>query len=474
MSRPLSPALAALLLAAAAMPAAPASAAARAAGPVPAWAASSAVPGAPSPATPATPVTPATPTASVGAPGGIPADQTGSAALLPAADTVARVLSQSPGVQAARHLVEAEQAGKRQLRVGPHEWALGLDAERRRTDDPLRRQGTDWTLSLERPWRLPGKQDAAEHLGSARVAAAEAAWLQAWREQARALLDAQVELWRERETARVWQRQADLLDQQARAVARRQQLGDASEVERLQAEAAVAQARSQAVAAEGRARTAEQTLRLRFPGVEPGSATGPLPPPPSPAALTPPAGPAPDDSLAEATGLPEWQAAERVLQAQQAALRAEELERRPDPTVGVRVGRSPLDGERQFGVALTVPLGGAYRAAGVQASAARLAAQQAQHDELRRRLTAEAAARRERLHASHASWRQAAEAAARLERSAQALTRGQALGESSLAEVLAARRLAAEQGLAAALAAVDAWSAHWQQALAAGRLWPAP
>jgi hypothetical protein len=65
-----------------------------------------------------------------------------------------------------------------------------------------------------------------------------------------------------------------------------------------------------------------------------------------------------------------------------------------------------------------------------------------------------------------------ADAAGRLVQVADSLQRSYQLGEGSLGDVLAARRLANEQRLAAAVATVDAWLTRQRLALEAGRLWP--
>lgn len=380
---------------------------------------------------------------------------------LPADAGVEAVLLAAPALQAAREDLQAEAAAGRQLQLGPHEWTLGLGAARRSLDPLAGRRSSDVELSLERGVRLPGKQAAAERLGEARLAAARAAWAREWQGRARVLLEALGRWHREGLQARRLARQATVAAEEARVLRRRQQLGDASALEALQAEAALAQWQAQQRAAEGRAAAVEVQLRAQFPGLDLPAPE--LPPPPPPEA-TLPAGARPA----------ELEALARERDAAAAALDVESRDRRPDPTLGLQLGRATLDGERRIGVSLSLPFGGPAREAGVAASRSRLAAQEARLDQARRDLAAQQAARLREAQAQHAAWQAAQAAAERLDQVTRGLERSHALGEGSLAELLLARRVGHEQALAAELAALDTWLLRWQIALDSGQLWPAP
>ncbi|MDE2080108.1 MAG: TolC family protein [Burkholderiales bacterium] len=381
---------------------------------------------------------------------------------LPDARQVQQVLAASPAVAAAAYALQAEQAGGRALRAGPGEWTVSGSGGRRRYV-PTQPGGREWDLALERPWRSAGKAQAATALGDARVAQAALARDRAWREQARLLLEGELRWLQAREQARVWRDQVELLGRQAQAVTRRRQLGDAAEVERLQAQAALAQAEAQWQLAQGRAQAERALLLATFAGLQPGDEA--LPPPAEPAALA-------VAVLVQASV--ELRAAEREVQVAAAQARVDDAERTPAPTLGMRVGGGPSPGERVVALTFSVPLGGTYRQATAQASAARLAAAGALRDEVARRTAAEAGMRLRERALALANWQREADAAAQLARSADAVARGYALGEGSLTDVLVARRAANDQGLAASLAAVAAWAAVWRAELEAGRLWPAP
>ncbi len=384
--------------------------------------------------------------------------------LLPADREVAAVLSQSPAWRAASRSIVAEQEARRQALVGPHEWVGSVGAAQRRIRDASPGNTIEWEAGLERTLRRPGKRDAADRLGGSRVDLAQAMRSLAWREQARALLERYGSWLREREAARVWAEQTTLLQQQAEAVAKRQRLGDAARVEQVQVEAAVAQAQAQALVAEGRARAAREALDRQFPALAF----------PQPALLPdPPASPAGDADWIDAqlAQAPELESARRELQVAEEQLRVEQLERRPDPTVGLRVGQARDANEHYVGVVFSIPFGGEYRAAAARAAASRAAAAALRRDEVERRAATEAGLRLRETQLAWGGWQRTRLAQDKLEQAAQGLARGYQLGEGSLADVLAARRLANEQRLGAAGAAVDAWLARWRLMLEAGRLW---
>ena len=383
---------------------------------------------------------------------------------LPDAEQVRAVIAASPALIAAQRAIDAEQAGYRQGQIGPHEYTASTMLGRR--IDAANTTG-EWELAVERPIRWAGKQEIVGRVGSARIAAARAAWHKAWREQARWLLDRYGAWLREGEATRVAAEQVSLLQAQSEAVSKRQRLGDAPKLERLQADAALAQAQAQWLAAQGRRDAAGDALRAQF-GELTLAPAAPLPEPVAPPSL------AGDAVAALLKSNPELSLARRDTEAMAAQLVNERAEQRPDPTIGVRVGRAQNGAEKYIGVTFSVPFGGAWRAEGVSAMASRVAQSEATRDELERRLAADAAIRLREVQAAHAGWQGASAAARQLDQSAAGVARAYQLGEGTLSEVLNARRLANEQKLASTLAAVDAWLAAWRVDLEAGRLWAAP
>jgi outer membrane protein TolC len=384
---------------------------------------------------------------------------------LPRTADVVSALTQSPAYQASLQMLAAEQAVQTQYRVGAHEWTGVVSAARRNQRGPAAEQTQEWDVGLDRAVRLPGKRAAYEQAGQARVDLAQAARQKAWRDQARLLLERQGAWLRERAAAAVWAEQQALLKRQFDAVSRRQALGDAAAVEQQLAEAAWVQAEVQAQTAAARAVAARDSLIRAFPGLD---LTAPYPVP-TPQPLID------GDTVwlaAQHDHSPELALARSESTLAESQGRIEQTETRPDPTLGVRVGQARSGNERFLGLMLSLPFGGEYRAAGATAAAARASAAALRLADTERRVAGDGS---QRLHDTQQAQAQAlgsAAAAQRLVQVADSLQRSYQLGEGSLGDVLAARRLANEQRLTAAVATVEAWLTRQRLALEAGRLWP--
>jgi outer membrane protein TolC len=387
-------------------------------------------------------------------------------ALLLAPERVAQVLSQAPAYRAALSEIDVARAQQRQWSAGDPAWTATLETLRRNEAGAMPASNHEWTLGLQRSLRLPGKAPAYEGAGRARLNQAQAAVQRAWREQSRELLETLGGWLRAAEAARQWARQVELLGEQRDAVARRQRLGAAAVLERHQADAALAQARARADAATEHAMAAREALARRFPGLEPQGT--PLLPTPQPL---------PD---ADAAWLARLQAANSELAAAREAVavaaaqgRIDRAEQQPDPSVALRVGRARSGGEQVLGLSISLPFGGDARDAVASAAAARATAAVRLQEDAERLALAGATQHLRAARAAHASWLGQAEAARHMNTAADGVARAFQLGEGTLAEVLAARRLANEQGLEAALAGVDAWLLRSRLELEAGLLWPA-
>jgi outer membrane protein TolC len=388
-----------------------------------------------------------------------------SASPLPRTAQAVAVLAQSPAYLAALRQIDAERAVSTQFRVGPHEWTGVVSAAQRRQRSPVFEQTQEWDLGLDRTLRLPGKGAAYERAGQARVAVAQAHRRKVWHEQSLRLLE-DLGVWvREHEAARVWADQSALLKLQVDAVSRRQALGDAAQVDRLLAEAAWVQARVQSEAAASRAASARESLDRGFPGLDLAASPTLSPPAFSPEVEIDALGARPSGSADLALARLESELAD-------AQLRVEQAESRPDPTVGVRVGQARSGGEQFVGMVFTMPIGGEYRAAGAAAAAARAAAAALHQTDTERRVNNESAQRVRDARSAQALASGHVDAALRLNQVADSLQRSYQLGEGTLGDVVAARRQANEQRLAASLAVVDAWMARQRLALHAGALWP--
>jgi outer membrane protein TolC len=394
-------------------------------------------------------------------------DAAGATPLLPHPALVQQVLAQLPAFRAALQETELAQLQRGLWVAGDPAWAATASTAQRRVDDALPARSSEWELSLQRNIRLPGKTWRYERAGLRRLEQAKAHVLRAWREQSRQLLELCSHWWRDNESSRVWASQVDLLRQQRDAVNRRQRIGTAAVLEQHQAEAALAQARAQAEAASGRAAAARQVLARRFPGLDmPTLQAVPAPEP------------LPDDDARWlqrlGTASVDVSAARREVAMAEAQVGIDEAERRPDPTVALRVGRARNGTEQVVGLSLSVPFGGEARQVAARASAARATAAERLLEDAQRQSDAESLLHLAAARTALASWYAHAEAARRLTVATEGLARAYLLGEGSLTDVLSARRLANEQQLALTQATVDAWLLRHRLELEAGALWPAP
>ena len=385
---------------------------------------------------------------------------------LPPAEIVARVLRANPTVQAAVSQLQAEQANRSRLEAGPYEWSVRVGAQQRKSspNSGPNERFSEWNAALERPLRLPGKAALDAELGAAGVALAETAQGDALHETSRSLLKSWFVWLRESATTNQWTAQLALLDKQSKSVKRRQQLGDAARLEAVQSEAAQAQAEAQLAQASVRERSAAEDLRRRFPGLP----------------ITAPS------AIAEPTAITgseqEWLAA--ILEqshelgvARGETQRAQALAGRanrdhtPDPTLGVHVS-SERGGEDQIlGAYISIPLPGSARRSASDAAFAQANAATYREAGALQKISAESAALYQSATAALATWQASRNAAGSLTRAAEMTARAYQLGEGSLNDLLASRRLANEAQLAARLLQLEALELRYRLLLDAHQLW---
>lgn len=388
-------------------------------------------------------------------------------ALLPPAAVVRRVLLDLPLVRAGQDEIAQGEAQQRQLEAGPHEWALRLEGQRRQSREAASepdKRSHDWAIGLERAWRLPGKAALDRQIGAEQRALAEAAAAERLHNGAGLLLESWFAWLRARERLALVEASLTSLEQETQAMIRRHALGDAAELERLQMEAALAQMQAEHQARRADLQAARARLEQRFPGL----------PLPERQALPPP--PAPSGSFAaweEAllTHAPALQQAR--LESRRSRLEAEraDRERFADPSLGVRLAREKDGDDRLFGLTLTLPLGGAARQAEADQRRAAANLASAREAQALRETRAAAHAAWQAAHGAWQAWQASQNAAARLRRAAELQARAYALGEGSLAELLAARRLAFAAELDSRLAQLDAWETHYRLQLDRRALW---
>ncbi|MCD6679243.1 MAG: TolC family protein [Burkholderiaceae bacterium] len=385
---------------------------------------------------------------------------------LPPAERVRAAIADAPDVHAAAAMLEAALADRRRLVVGPHEWSTRADYQRRRVHEVgANDRFNEWSLSLERGVRLPGKAELDRRLGTERITEAEIALGDARHEASRRLLGLWYAMLRERESAHLLAHQAELAAREAAGVARRRELGDASQLDEMQASADAEQAEAARRVAADLAERAAVMLAREFPILADAVPPQALPAPPEPA----------EDLAALAQRAIEENHALRGAQAAAASARTEAqraiADRRPDPTMGVQYGSERGGGERILGVYVSIPFGGEARRAQADASVARAAASGQRAEAQRRQVDADVASLLSAARSGVARW-QAAQRSAQLQaNAAERVARARELGEADLAEVLRARRLALDAALRAQGVQVDALESRARLLLDAHQLW---
>jgi outer membrane protein TolC len=239
-----------------------------------------------------------------------------------------------------------------------------------------------------------------------------------------------------------------LLARQQTVVERRMKAGDASRLEVEQAGAALEQAQAQQALAQARSTAASAEFSARHGFDVPAAVSLPSPP-----ILDGPPARWREQVLRQSHELAVAReaSARALLMAQRA-----DAERRPDPTLGIHLGRERGGAERLLGLTLAMPIGGAARAASAEQSLALAQAAGQRKAGVRRSLEAEVDANYAREVWSRDAWTRLASAADRLESTARLSERAYSLGEGAIGDVLVARRIALEARLSAALALVDA------------------
>jgi outer membrane protein TolC len=411
----------------------------------------------------------------------MPAPTTGAAEFgdLPDTALVRLALTRHPMVKAASANVSVAEANQDRLNAGPHEFSLRVEGQRRR-DVPLDTTYMEQTIGLERAIRMPGKSAIDADLGKAGVNQAENALGDAYHEAARLLLRRWFDWQRGQLALHEWQAQVAILQRQLEVAKKRVTLGDAAHLEKLQAEAQLAQALAQQAQANTAAQMATTEFTQQFPAL-------PLP------AKTNLVTPQKLDTAAARTTRTEelatdWQPSpkwmEKILthnhelstataatRQQQLIAKRVDAERLPDPTIGVRAARERDGQERLFGMQISIPLPGAARAAASRAEFANVNVAAAREAQIRAKVEAEAQRTLIEAEASFKQWEQLAAVSSRMTETAELLDKAWRLGEGQFSDLQFARRQAIDACLAAVRAQADANEARYRVLLDAHELW---
>ena len=383
---------------------------------------------------------------------------------LPPVAQVEKALGNHINVIAAEKGVLVEQANQRKWDSGNYEFNVRAGSSQRNiaaTGQTLR----EWDVAIERPLRLPNKVSMDGDIGAEGVNHAEYALGDAHHEAARLLLHLWFNWQREQTQTVQWEKQVDILRQQAAMTGKRMRAGDAPKLELNLAQAAVAQAAVSLQQASLRAQLAASELKRPFPQLA-------LPAEPS-LVLPQPI----EHDLAYWQQLVmsdnhELGMVESESRIQNLLARRNSADRVPDPTVGLRYSSEKEGEEKVAGVYVSIPLSFGVR--GANAEISRYHADMANSREVatKRRLEGDVYSAYTQAVNSYLIWQQAQDAALSVRENAELLARAYSLGESSLSDALNARRFALESTLSATMAQLDANETRYRLLLDAHQLWP--
>lgn len=390
--------------------------------------------------------------------------QTSDQSLTGLSDTaVVEAIESHPRSRAADARVEAARQEANALRATQNEFTLSGDVSRRTIEDEGRY--AEYTVSLERPIRLPGKSALDRKAGILGVRVAE---LRA--EDARHQLALQLnELWWDwvaaaAEATTLAQTQ-QTLERAYRAVDSQVRVQDAAQVDADRAMAEAAMNRAGLDAALSGAGIARERLAAQFPQLALPAQAPPLTQPGQP--------PAELARLREAVMTCNHELPAALAESERLAALAERSSRNriADPTIGAQFFSERGGLERGAGIVFSMPIGGRYRAAlsdqaAAEAQVAAAEAASARFDVMEMATTDYSAAL-----GTVQAWKATAAAAASSRRAADRLEAGNRLGHVDLADLLLAERQAKDAALAETRARAAALRAETKLRIDAHQLW---
>jgi len=380
---------------------------------------------------------------------------------LPTAEQARVAIEQDPGVNQARHAVQAATHSAAMLAASPYEWTTGATTQQRRVDGG----GTsdEWSLQLGRTIRIGGKAGLDRDLGDVGLQQAKALLGAARNEAARQLLDLWLDWLMARQTKELLLEQVKFAEANAGAVDKRRKAGDASMLDLNVAKGDLAEVQRQANTAAATEAKAQTTLRVRFPQL-------PLEARPM------------SEPMRLERDEDQWRALikdnSEMLQAAQFALKKAELvaarsraDRMPDPTIGVFTSSESAGSERVIGLSVSIPLGGTYRAQSAREASQQIEVTRAGMEKQIRDLDVQIATQVSDATSSFANWQSAEQSAAAAQDSARLTQRAFSLGEADLQTLILVRRQSVDAANAAVAARADALRARYRLLIQARLLW---
>jgi cobalt-zinc-cadmium efflux system outer membrane protein len=353
-----------------------------------------------------------------------------------------------PMVQAAQARGSEADARGEAFRRNPYGFEVGIAPTVRHEN-----RGTsygEWEASVSHRLRLPRKADIDRQLGEVGIQAATLGLADARHAGARALLERWFEWLRSGGALRLAIDQQALARAERDSVARRVTAGDLATLDAERADAALAAADAALARARfehGRARNA---LDTQFPSLAPLPGSPDVPSP----LLS---GDADVEAIVDGVVNEnhEIAIAEALARRQGLAAARADAERRPDPSVGLRVIDEARGNEQAVALTVSIPFAGPASAPTAMAEQYAADALAADAAEVRRSVHSEALQLATGLGDLLANWQAAERASVANDAALARMEKARALGEASFADVALARRNA-----------VDARAAEWQARVA--------
>lgn len=381
---------------------------------------------------------------------------------LPTVEQVTHALRESPRVHIAVEYATSGSAQRDSLRAGPHEWEVETHSQQRR--DELGNNHFETEYSLQTGLRWPWKYSLDQRRGNLAMEAGELAYLDAWHEASRDLLDLWFDWTHAEQLVRLIDDQLTVVQSQRDAVARRVEAGDAPALELQLAEAEASRLLASRGGALRAAMFAREALQRDFPDLAAVPTATATPPPEL-------AGEDAEWTTRITSHNHEVELAQTLRDEAQLTADRASRDRLADPTVALHYGNNFGGDRRVVGVTVRLPIGGSRRSA--EAALARSAARSAEGQLMQATSSVGTNARVVVADArrSRDIWVDLQAASAAQQTAADTTARGYSLGEFDINQMLGARRgaLEAEQDQLAAL--IDAQRAYARVLLDAHLLW---
>lgn len=380
---------------------------------------------------------------------------------LPPTPIARQVIDGDTRVQRARAALEAARIEARLIAQDPYEFNTRFSGQRRSV-----RNGADfseWSASLERPLRLPGKAALDAQLGELALREAKARYGDTLHSASRDLLNLWIDWLAASHAQGIVTTQLGLAQQSLAATEKRVRAGDAARLDAMLANGEMTELARASNEYATQASAAAARLRSRFPALKLEALT-----PAEPTPLSDGGAEWLQRVLAHSHELriPEAQLARARLAVDRAR-----AERVPDPVLGAHIGSEAGGDEKIVGASIAFALPGNRRSTQLSHAVASAEVARGELDMRRREIEAEVGAQVSLAQGNYQTWRSAEQAAQTARENARLTERAQALGEADLQSVLQARRLALVAALTASQARFAALRAHYALLVDAHAIW---